>query len=97
MALDAPPTIRERAGLTDDRVEAIRTEMLAGRLDAAASLLPDALVDEYAITGTPRECAARIAELTPSFDLFMLPMNDVAHCAEHIVAGAGILRAAEAS
>ena len=78
MALDAPPAIRERAGLTDDRVEAIRTEMLAGRLDAAASLLPDALVDEYAITGTPRECAARIAELTPSFDLFMLPMNDVA-------------------
>ena len=71
--------------------------MLAGRLDAAASLLPDALVDEYAITGTPRECAARIAELAPSFDLFMLPMNDVAHCAEHIVAGAGILRAAEVS
>jgi 5,10-methylenetetrahydromethanopterin reductase len=97
MALDAPPAIRERAGLTDDRVEAIRTEMLAGRLDAAASLLPEALVDEYAITGTPRECAARIAELASSFDLFMLPMNDVAHCAEHIVAGAGILRAAEVS
>src|SRR4029453_13547942 len=95
MALDAPPAIRDRAGLTDDRIDAIRTEMLAGRLDTAASLLPDALVDEYAVTGTSRECAERIAGLAPSFDLFVLPMNDVEHCAEHIRAGAGILRAAQ--
>ena len=97
MALDAPRVIRERAGLTDERVDAIRAEMLAGRLDAAASLLPDALVDEYAIAGTLAECAARIAGLASSFDLFMLPMNDVERCAEHIVAGAQILRAAQAS
>ena len=95
MALDAPPAIRERAGLTDQRVEAIRTEMLAGRLDAAAALLPDALVDEYAIAGTADECANRIAGLASSFDLFMLPMNDVEHCEPHIVASAAILRRAQ--
>ncbi|HMK10134.1 MAG TPA: LLM class flavin-dependent oxidoreductase, partial [Acidimicrobiales bacterium] len=63
MAIDAPPAIRERAGLSDGRVDAIRVEMLAGRLDAAAALLPDALVDEYAVAGDPEGCARRIASL----------------------------------
>ncbi|HTN79773.1 MAG TPA: LLM class flavin-dependent oxidoreductase [Acidimicrobiales bacterium] len=96
MALDAPPAIRERAGLSDERVAAIRVEMLAGRLDAAASLLPDALVDEYAVAGDVDACSHRIASLAPSFDLFMLPMNDVEHCEEHIVASADILARAQA-
>jgi 5,10-methylenetetrahydromethanopterin reductase len=96
MALDAPPEIRERAGLDEERVASIRTEMLAGRLDAAAALLPEALVDEYAVAGDPDVCAATIARLAPSFDLFMLPMNDIEHCAEHIRASADILRRAQA-
>ena len=78
------------------RVASIRTEMLAGRLDAAAALLPEALVDEYAVAGDPDACAATIARLAPSFDLFMLPMNDIEHCAEHIRASADILRRAQA-
>jgi 5,10-methylenetetrahydromethanopterin reductase len=95
MALDAPPAIRDRAGLTDELVDAIRTEMLAGRLDAAAALLPDALIDEYAVAGTPDECAQQIGALASSFDLFMLPMNDIEHAEEHIVASAGTLRRAQ--
>ncbi len=91
MALDAPPEIRQRAGLDDAAVAAIRGEMLAGRLDAAARLLPDALVDEYAVAGDPGACASTIASLASSFDLFMLPMNDVDHCEEHIVASAAII------
>ncbi len=97
MALDAPPDIRERAGLDEGTVAAIRTEMLAGRLDAAATLLPDALVDEYAIAGDPKSCAATIASLASSFDLFMLPMNDIEECDEHIVTSAEILRRAQGS
>jgi 5,10-methylenetetrahydromethanopterin reductase len=96
MALDAPPEIRERAGLDEGRVASIRTEMLAGRLDAAAALLPEALVDEYAVAGDPDECAATIARLVSSFDLFLLPMNDIEHCADHIRASAEILRRAGA-
>jgi hypothetical protein len=46
------------------------------------------------MAGTPDECAARIAELTPSFDLFVLPMNDVAGSADHVRRGATILRRA---
>jgi 5,10-methylenetetrahydromethanopterin reductase len=97
MALDAPPDVRERAGLDEARVASIRAEMLAGRLDAAAALLPEALVDEYAVAGDPEECAATIARLAPCFDLFTLPMNDTENCVEHIRASAEILRGAGAA
>ena len=94
MALDAPPEIRTAAGLDDERVAAVREAMLAGHLDAAAELLPDSLVDHYAVAGDPAECTARIAALAASVDLFLLPMNDVAGAAAHIVRSAAILRVA---
>jgi 5,10-methylenetetrahydromethanopterin reductase len=96
MALDAPPEIRAAAGLDDRRVGAVREAMLSGRLDEAAALLPDSLVDHFAIAGDPDACTARIVALAPSVDLFMLPMNDVAGAAGHIARGAAILRAVAA-
>ena len=54
--------------------------MLAGRLDDAAALLPESLVDHYAVAGDPQECAARIAAMSAHCDLFAVPMNDVADC-----------------
>ena len=97
MALDAPPEIRTAAGLDDERVAAVREAMLAGHLDAAAELLPDSLVDHYAVAGDPAECTARIATLAASVDLFLLPMNDVAGAAAHIVRSAAILRSVSPS
>ena len=73
MALDAPPEIRAAAGLDDDRVAAVREAMLAGRLDDAAALLPDSLVDHYAVAGDPDECTDRIAAVAASVDLFVAP------------------------
>ncbi len=95
MALDAPPEIRAAAGLDDDRVNAVREAMLAGRLDDAAALLPESLVDHYAVAGDPQECAARIAAMSAHCDLFSVPMNDVADSAEHIRRSAAILRRVE--
>ncbi len=95
MALDAPPDIRASAGLDDDKVAAVKAAMLAGRLDEAAELLPLAMVDQYAVTGTPAECARAIAERAAHVDLFMLPMNDEATCEAHIDACAAILREAQ--
>jgi 5,10-methylenetetrahydromethanopterin reductase len=91
MALDAPPDIREAAGLDDDRAAAVKAAMLAGDMDGAAHLLPDALIDIYAIAGTPAECAATIAANRDHFDLFMLPLNDEQSAEEHIVTGSQIL------
>lgn len=94
MALDAPAEIRRRVGLDELRAARVRRAMLAGRLDDAAEHLPESLLDLYAVTGTPAECASRIASLCRSFDLFVLPMNDEETCEAHIEASAGILQAA---
>jgi hypothetical protein len=95
MALDAPPEVAAAAGLDDERRERVKREMLAGRLDAAAALLPPALVDQYAVAGSPAECAVTLARLAPSYDLFMLPMNDIDDAATHIARSAEIVRAAQ--
>jgi hypothetical protein len=73
----------------------VKAAMLAGDLDAAAALLPLALVDRYAVAGPPDECAAAIAAHRADFDLFLLPMNEEATCAEHIRTSAAILEAAQ--
>ena len=96
MALDAPADIRREIGLDELRAARVRRAMLAGHLDEAAEHLPESLLDLYAVTGTPEECATRIAGLRDSFDLFVLPMNDEETCEAHIEASAAILgRAAD--
>ncbi len=91
MAVDAPAGIRESVGLGDDVAEAVRGHMLAGRMDDAAALLPDPLVDIFALAGTPAELGAAIAGHRRHFDLFLLPMNDEATSADHIERAAEIL------
>jgi 5,10-methylenetetrahydromethanopterin reductase len=91
MALDAPPDIREAAGLNDTMAAAVKAAMLSGDLDAAADLLPSTLIDHYAVSGTPADCVATIGALREHFDLFMLPLNDEAAAEAHIEAGAAIL------
>ena len=94
MAVDAPAEVRAADGLDDDDTEEVRRLMLAGRMDDAAKLLPDALVDRYGLAGTPAAISARIAELSGCFDIFMLPMNDESTAADHIRRSAEIFNAA---
>ncbi len=94
MAIDAPAEIREQVGLDELRTARIRKAMLSGRLEVAAEHLPEELLDMYAVTGSPTECALTIAELRRCFDLFLLPMNDEATCEQHMAASAKILNLA---
>ena len=94
MAVDAPPDVRTADGLDDATTDEVRRLMLAGRMDDAAELLPDALVDRYGLAGTPAGISARITELSGCFDIFMLPMNDEATAADHIHHSAEILNSA---
>ena len=94
MAVDAPPDVRTADGLDDATTDEVRRLMLAGRMDDAAELLPDALVDRYGLAGTPAGISARITELSGCFDIFMLPMNDEATAADHIHQSAEILNSA---
>ena len=94
MAVDAPAEVRAADGLDDATTDEVRRLMLAGRMDDAAELLPDALVDRYGLAGTPAAISARITELSGCFDIFMLPMNDEATAADHIHQSAEILNSA---
>ena len=88
-----PPEIRAAAGLDADRVEQVRAAMLAGRLDEAAALLPETLVDHYARRREPRDLRrARIADLAGSLRPVLLPMNDVAGAERTSGTSAAILR-----
>ena len=91
MALDAPAEVRRKVGLDELRAARVRRAMLAGHLDEAAEHLPESLLDLYAVTGTPTDCATTIAALRDHFDLFVLPMNDEETCESHIAASAEIL------
>jgi 5,10-methylenetetrahydromethanopterin reductase len=93
MAVDAPPEIREAVGLTEDTTELVRAAMLSGDMELAATYLPDALVDLFAIAGSPSDCGAAIASCAEHFDMFLLPMNDEASSEEHITRSAVILNA----
>ncbi len=93
MAVDAPPDIRVAFGLDDTTATEVRALMLQGRLDEAAALLPEAMVDLYGVAGTPEEIASALSAHRTCYDLFMLPMNDEATSADHIRRGAEILDA----
>lgn len=94
MALDAPPDVRAAAGLDDATAREVRRRVLAGRMAQAAELLPDALVDHYAVAGSDADISSMIAGLRDCFDLFALPLNDEESAAAHIRHCARILDAA---
>ena len=94
MAVAAPADLREEIGLDDRAASRVKEAMLKGDLEEAVRHLPESLVDRYAVTGTPAECALLIAEHQPHFDLFLLPMNDETECEAHIRSSAAILNQA---
>ena len=89
--LETPADIRKEIGLDTRAASRVKEAMLKGELDEAMRHLPESLVDRYAVTGTPAECALIIAEHRPHFDLFLLPMNGETECEAHIRSSAAIL------
>jgi 5,10-methylenetetrahydromethanopterin reductase len=63
MAVDMPAAERVALGLDDDRTARLKELAKVHRLEAAAQLLPDAVLERYAVTGTRSQVVARLAEL----------------------------------
>jgi 5,10-methylenetetrahydromethanopterin reductase len=63
IAVDLPPTDRPALGLDDDLVDRLRSTVIADGPEAAGPLVPQAVVDHYAIVGDRSSVAARLAEL----------------------------------
>jgi 5,10-methylenetetrahydromethanopterin reductase len=62
MTVDMPPAWRERLGVSDRLVAELRDALTAGGPDAAAALVPDQVVDAFAVIGDRAEVARRLAE-----------------------------------
>jgi len=63
MVVDMPATERVALGVDDDRTAQLTELVNAHRPEAAATLIPDAVLERYAVTGTRAQVVARLAEL----------------------------------
>jgi 5,10-methylenetetrahydromethanopterin reductase len=63
MAVDMPPAERSALGLDDDRTARLREVINAHGPAAAGPLVPDAVVEHYAVTGDRSRVVARLSEL----------------------------------
>jgi len=63
ITVDLPPDDRRRLGVDDDLAARLRSVVNAEGPDAAAPLIPDAVVEEYAIVGARADVVARLSDL----------------------------------
>jgi len=63
MVVDMPTADRLALGVDDDRAAQLKELVVAHRLEAAAMLIPDAVLERYAVTGRRSQVVARLAEL----------------------------------
>ncbi|HVT68024.1 MAG TPA: LLM class flavin-dependent oxidoreductase [Trebonia sp.] len=62
MSVDMPAGWRARLGVSDDVVAGLRAALAAGGPEAAAPLVPDAVLGAFAITGDRDDVARRLAD-----------------------------------
>jgi len=60
MTVDTPPEERRALGITDEQVERIRHEVHLNGPEAAAYLIPDAVVERFAVVGDRAQVAAKL-------------------------------------
>lgn len=63
MTVDMPAAWRERLGVGDEVVDLLRRTVAQGGPESAAHLVPQAVVDEFAITGTRDHVVRRLADI----------------------------------
>jgi hypothetical protein len=63
ITVDLPPADRRRLGVDDDLAARLRDVVNTEGPDAAAPLIPDAVVDEYTIVGSRADVVARLSDL----------------------------------
>ena len=75
---DMPAAWRARLGVGDDVVEALREAVASGGPPAGAHLVPQSVIDAFAITGTRAEVVTRLAEVTAGLrpDLVTFDLNE---------------------
>jgi 5,10-methylenetetrahydromethanopterin reductase len=84
MTVDMPDRWRERLGISDSVVVGLRAALRNDGPDAAARLVPDAVLDAFAIVGDRADVAGRLAAAIEAAapDLLVFGAHDYTH--EHI-------------
>ena len=67
MAVDMPAGERARLGLDDERTARLREIVTTRGPEAAGPLIPDALLDRYAVTGSRATVVARLSGLASNW------------------------------
>jgi 5,10-methylenetetrahydromethanopterin reductase len=99
MAVDMPPAERAALGLDDDRTARLSETVNSRGPDAAAGLIPDAVLERYAIVGTRSQVVARLAALRQDIqpELVLLDAADYSvgflEDAASVVVDAGVVAA----
>jgi len=77
--VDSPEGVKELLGLTPGHVGALREALAAGGPAMAAELVREEWVSQFAILGTPTQCAAEVRSLmtTHGIDEFQVPVADL--------------------
>jgi alkanesulfonate monooxygenase SsuD/methylene tetrahydromethanopterin reductase-like flavin-dependent oxidoreductase (luciferase family) len=63
MVVDMPAADRTALGFEDDRIAQLKERVNSHNLEAAAALIPDTVLDRFAVTGSRAQVVARLAEL----------------------------------
>ena len=77
--VDSPDEVKNRLGLGSAEVQALRSAIAAGGPSAAAHLIRDEWIDQFAIVGSPDECRRELHALLNEHDLdeFQVSVNDL--------------------
>jgi 5,10-methylenetetrahydromethanopterin reductase len=63
MVVDMPAADRTALGFDDDHIAQLKERVNAHRLEAAAALIPDTVLERFAVTGSRAQVVARLGEL----------------------------------
>jgi 5,10-methylenetetrahydromethanopterin reductase len=82
--VDSSPETRERVGIGEDDINALRQALADGGPAGAAHLVRPEWVTQFVIAGSPSECASELKTLISENDLdeFQVSVNDIAAGAE---------------
>ncbi len=91
--VDSPDEVKERLGLTPERVAAIRRALGDGGPPAAARHIDPEWVSAFAVVGTVAQCGAELRRLldTNGIDEYQLPLPSVDGAGERIEQAAAML------
>jgi len=97
MIVDSPEHIQRKLGLSEERIDEIRSTMVSGGIRSAAKYITPELLSHFIILGDDEACAAEIAQIMKdyNFQVFTLPIPTVKDFKQMISRASSIIKRAK--